>query len=77
MSSVPAEGYVVSSVAFYEMGFGVSSHRFHLLLLQHYRPELHNLTPWRILHIAAFVTLCEAYTRIDPHFDLWNYFFHV
>jgi hypothetical protein len=27
--------------------------------------------------IAAFVTLCEAYMGIEPHFNLWNYFFHV
>jgi hypothetical protein len=24
--------------------------------------------------MAAFVTLCEAYMRIEPHFNLWNYF---
>jgi hypothetical protein len=28
-----------------------------------------------ILHIAAFVTLYEAFMGIEPHFDLWNYFF--
>jgi hypothetical protein len=33
------------------------------------------LTPSGILHMAAFVTLCEAYMGIEPHFDLWNYFF--
>jgi hypothetical protein len=33
------------------------------------------LTPSRILHIAAFVTLCKAYMGIENHFDLWNYFF--
>jgi hypothetical protein len=27
--------------------------------------------------MAAFVTLCEAYMGIEPHFNLWNYFFHV
>jgi hypothetical protein len=27
--------------------------------------------------MAAFVTLCEAYIRIEPHFDLWNCFFRV
>jgi hypothetical protein len=27
--------------------------------------------------MAAFVTLCEAYMGIEPHFDLWNYFFHA
>jgi hypothetical protein len=25
--------------------------------------------------MAAFVTLCEAYIGIEPHFNLWNYFF--
>jgi hypothetical protein len=69
------EGYVVTFVAFYEQGFSALSHRFLCSLLQHYDLELHNLTPSGILHIAAFVTLCEAYMGIDPHFGLWNYFF--
>jgi hypothetical protein len=25
----------------------------------------------------AFMTLCETYMGIDPHFDLWTYFFCV
>jgi hypothetical protein len=29
------------------------------------------------LHVAAFVTLFEAYMGIEPHFHLWNDFFHV
>jgi hypothetical protein len=24
--------------------------------------------------MAIFVTLCESYMGIEPHFDLWNYF---
>jgi hypothetical protein len=27
--------------------------------------------------MAAFVTLCEAYMGIEPHFHLWNHFFHT
>jgi hypothetical protein len=23
------------------------------------------------------MTLCEAYMGIEPHFNLWNYFFHA
>jgi hypothetical protein len=46
-------------------------------LFQHYDQELHNLTPSEVLHIAAFVTLCEGYMGIDPEFDLLNYFFCV
>jgi hypothetical protein len=77
MSPAPVEGYMVSFVVFYEQGFDVSLHWFLRSLLQHYDLELHNLTPLGILHITAFVTLCEAYMGIDPNFDLWNYFFWV
>jgi hypothetical protein len=74
-SPVSAGGYVVACAAFYEWGFSVSSHRFLCSLLQFYGLELHHLTASGILHIAAFVTLCEAYMGIEPHFNLWNYFF--
>jgi hypothetical protein len=73
----PVEGYVVSFMAFYEWGFGTPSHRLLHSLLRYYGLELHHLTPLGVLHIAAFMTLCEAYLGIDPEFDLWNYFFHV
>jgi hypothetical protein len=26
---------------------------------------------------GGLVTLCEAYMGIEPHFDLWNYFFRA
>jgi hypothetical protein len=74
---MPLEGYVVSFVAFYEWGFSTPSHRFLSSLLGYYDLELHHLTPSGVLHIATFITLCEAYLAIDPRFDLWNYFFHV
>jgi hypothetical protein len=74
-SLAPTEGYIVSFVAFYEWGFSMLSHQFLRSLLQHYRLELHNLTPSGILHIMTFVTLCEAYMGIDPHFNSWNHFF--
>jgi hypothetical protein len=35
------------------------------------------LTPSGILHTTTFVSLCEAYMGIEPHFDMWNYFFHA
>jgi hypothetical protein len=46
-------------------------------LLQFCGLELHHLIPSGILHTAAFVTLCETYMGIEPHFNLWNYFFHA
>ena len=27
--------------------------------------------------MAAFVALCEGFLGINPHFDLWRYFFTV
>jgi hypothetical protein len=70
-------GYVVECAVFYERGFSVPFHRFLYFLLQFYGLDLHQLTPSGILHMVAFVTLCEAYMGIEPHFNLCNYFFHA
>jgi hypothetical protein len=75
VSPVPTGGYIVVCAAFYERGSSVSSHRFLYSFLQFYGLELQHLTPLGILHMAAFVTLCEAYMGIEPHFNLWNYVF--
>jgi hypothetical protein len=66
ISPAPARGYVVVCAAFYEQEFSAPSHRFLCSLLQSYGLELHHLTPSGILHMAAFVTLCEAYIGIYP-----------
>jgi hypothetical protein len=50
--------------------FGVPLHRFLHLLLQFYGLELHHLNSLWILHIASFITLCEAYMGIEPYFNL-------
>jgi hypothetical protein len=76
-SPTPAGGYITACVAFYERGFGVLSHQFLCLLLQFYSLELHHLTPSGILHIMAFVTLCEANMGIEPYFGLSSDFFHA
>jgi hypothetical protein len=76
-SPASLEGYVVTFAAFYVRWFSVPSHQFLHSLLQYYGLELHHQTPSGILHITAFVTLCEAYMGIHPHFNLWNHFFHI
>jgi hypothetical protein len=35
------------------------------------------LNPNGIHHITTFVVLCEGYLGIEPHFELWRYFFFV
>jgi hypothetical protein len=52
-------------------------HWFLRSLLWFYDLRLHHLTPSGVQHIAAFVTLCEAYLWIDPELDLSKYFFHI
>jgi hypothetical protein len=52
-------------------------HRFLCSLLQFCVLELHHLTPSGILHTMAFVTLCKVYRGIEPHFNMWKYFFLV
>jgi hypothetical protein len=66
-SSGEGGGYVTTCTEFYEQRFGAPSHQFLRSLLQLYGLELHHLTPSWILHMAAFVTLCEAYMGIEPH----------
>jgi hypothetical protein len=73
----PVGGYVVVCVVSYERGFDMPQHQFFCSLLQFYGLELHRLTPNRIQHMVAFMTLCESYMGIEPHFDLQNYFFRA
>jgi hypothetical protein len=37
--------------------------------------QLHQLTPNSLLHIACFITLCESFLGIEPHFTLWRSLF--
>jgi hypothetical protein len=67
----------MACASLYERGFGGLAHRFLHSLLPFYGLELHHFTPSGILHMAAFVTPCEVYTGIEPHFNLWNYFFRT
>jgi hypothetical protein len=74
-SLAPMEWFVVVCAAFYEWGFGLPSHQFLFSLLRSYDPELHHLTPLGILHMASFVTLCEACIGIEPPMNPWCHFF--
>jgi hypothetical protein len=42
-----------------------------------YGVQLHQLTPNSILHIACFVTLCESFLGIEPHWILWKFLFRL
>ncbi|KAK1616863.1 hypothetical protein QYE76_022380 [Lolium multiflorum] len=39
--------------------------------------RLHQLTPNSILHISIFITLCECFLGIHPHWGLWKHIFYL
>ena len=73
----PPDGYVVSFVPFHERGLAVPPLPFFRGLLYHYQIELQHLNPNGIQHISAFIAMCEGYLGIQPHFELWRYFFSI
>jgi hypothetical protein len=68
----PPSGYRVMFLAFLLRGFSLPAHEFLRGLLFVYGVQLHQLTPNSLLHIACFVTLCESFLGIEPHFLLWR-----
>jgi hypothetical protein len=58
-------------------GLSLPAHEFLRGLLFVYGVQLHKITPNSILHIACFITLCESFLGIDPHFLLWRALFRL
>jgi len=40
-------------------------------LLYYCKIQIHHLTPQSVLHILVFVHFCEAFLRIEPHFEFF------
>jgi hypothetical protein len=70
-------GFRVMFLAFLLRGFSLSAHEFLCGLLFIYGVQLHQLTPNSLLHIACFITLCEAFLGINPHWGLWKHLFRL
>jgi hypothetical protein len=66
----PPVGYQVMFLAFLLCGLSLPAHKFLRGLLFVYGVQLHQLTPNSLLHIVCFITLCEAFLGIDPHWVL-------
>jgi hypothetical protein len=74
---LPLKGYRVMFLAFLLRGLSLPSDKFLCGLLFVYSMQLHQLTLNPILHIAFFITLCESFLGIDPHWVLWRFLFHL
>jgi hypothetical protein len=68
----PPEGFRVIFADFLIRGLSVPVHEFLRGLLFIYGIQLHHLTPNSILHISIFITLCECFLGIHPHWGLWK-----
>src|SRR4051812_44615408 len=68
----PPAGFRVMFVAFVLWGLSLPVHYFLRGLLFFYGIQLHHLSPISILHIACFITFCECWLGIEPHFGLFR-----
>jgi hypothetical protein len=66
----PPSGFRVMFISFLLCSLSFPAHEFLHGLLFVYGVQLHQLTPNSIFHIACFVTLCESFLGIEPHFLL-------
>jgi hypothetical protein len=73
----PPSGFWVMFLAFFLRGLSLPAHEFLHGLLFVYGVKLHQLMPNSILHNACFITLCESFLGIDPHWILWKFLFRL
>src|SRR3954470_12151219 len=73
----PPAGYRVMFLAFVIRGFSFPVHNFLRGLLFLYDIQLHHLSPNSLLHIACFITFCECWLGIEPHFGLFRKLYSV
>jgi hypothetical protein len=73
----PPPGFRVIFIAFLLRGLSFRPHPFLRGLLFSYGIQVHDLNPNSILHIACFITLCECFLGIEPHWALWRRIFAI
>jgi hypothetical protein len=71
----PDDGFRLLFLSFIYRWLSLPAHEFFRGLLFVYGVQLHQLTPNSILHIACFITLCEAFLGVDPPWGLWKRIF--
>ena len=66
---------MVSFLTFHERGLGYPTHWFLHGLLNEWGLKLQYLNLTGVLHIVGFVTVYEAFLRMEPHMDLFRWIF--
>ncbi|KAK1670787.1 hypothetical protein QYE76_058946 [Lolium multiflorum] len=72
----PPIGFRVTFVDFLIRGLSIPVHEFLSGLLFIHGIQLHQLTP-NSLHISIFITLCDCFLGIHPHWGLWKLIFYL
>ena len=73
----PPPGFTVIFLAYLLRGLSLPAHEFLRCLLFTYGIQLWQLTPNALLHLAIFITVCESFLGIEPHFGLWKKIFFL
>jgi hypothetical protein len=77
ITPTPPAGFRVMFFAFVLRGLSFPPHEFLRGILFAYGIQLHDLNPNTIIHIACFITLCEYFLGIEPHWALWRRIFMI
>jgi hypothetical protein len=78
VSPVAIEGVRVLFGPFFARGLPLLVHEFFKGPMYFYQLQTHHhLTPNDVLHITCFVTLCQFFLGIRPHFGLYSRDFQV
>src|SRR3954468_24591799 len=73
----PPPGFTIMFVAYMLRGLSLLAHDFLRGLLFTYGIQLWQLGPNSILYLALFITVCESFLGIEPHFGLWKKIFFL
>jgi hypothetical protein len=74
---MPKPGERVVFLPQFIQGPGFPLHPFVRGLMFFYGLDFHDLAPNSFLHISAFIIICEAFLRVQPHFGLWLNVFNI
>jgi hypothetical protein len=70
-------GFIIMFYAFLFCGLSLPAHEFLCCILLSYDIQLWQLSLNCILHLAIFISVCEAFLGIDPHWGMWKKIFFV